>query len=300
MCARSAADVTGPAGLGPEAADLYGLPLEEFIPARDALAKRLRKDDRERAAAVKKLPKPSVAAWAVNQAARSQPKERRALLESAAELARVQEAMLAGEAKAGDLEAAVRAQREATDALVAAASGLLSGKGTSPSGAALDRVRETFQAVATDPELAELVEAGTVDRERRAAGLGFALGGGAAPSAGGARPSPAPDRKRAKPKSEPKPKPPKKEPPKPSVGALRDRAKEARAAEREAAKRVRKAERGAKDALKAVERAERELDRARAEAERARAKLEKVTAAHGEAEQAAARAEAELARAKGR
>jgi hypothetical protein len=43
---------------------LYELPLDEFVAARDALAKE-RKDP-----AVKKLRKPTVPAWAVNQLAR--------------------------------------------------------------------------------------------------------------------------------------------------------------------------------------------------------------------------------------
>ena len=41
--------------------ELYQLPLEEFTPARNALAKELGDGD------IKKLEKPNVAAWAVNQ-----------------------------------------------------------------------------------------------------------------------------------------------------------------------------------------------------------------------------------------
>ena len=56
-----------------EAADrLYGLPLEDFIAERDATAKALRKDgDKEAAAAVAKLPKPSQVAWVANQLGRA-------------------------------------------------------------------------------------------------------------------------------------------------------------------------------------------------------------------------------------
>src|SRR4051812_39551314 len=51
--------------------DLYGLPLEEFTPARDALAKELKAAGRkDEAAEVKSLRKPSLAAWALNRAAR--------------------------------------------------------------------------------------------------------------------------------------------------------------------------------------------------------------------------------------
>jgi hypothetical protein len=54
-----------------EADELYGLALDAFVPERDALAKRLRADGRrDEANEVKALRKPSVAAWAVNQAVR--------------------------------------------------------------------------------------------------------------------------------------------------------------------------------------------------------------------------------------
>ncbi|HXS45756.1 MAG TPA: hypothetical protein VN751_14105, partial [Solirubrobacteraceae bacterium] len=61
---------------------LYGLAPGEFVPERDALAKALRADGRrDEAAAVKALAKPTVAAWAVNQAVRSQPRRARELWE---------------------------------------------------------------------------------------------------------------------------------------------------------------------------------------------------------------------------
>src|SRR5690349_9061004 len=48
--------------------DLYGLKLEEFTPARDALAKRLRADKlRDEAQTVAHLQKPNRTAWTVNQ-----------------------------------------------------------------------------------------------------------------------------------------------------------------------------------------------------------------------------------------
>ena len=55
-----------------QAADLlYGLPLDEFTPARNAAAKELRDQGlKAEADAVKALAKPSVAAWAVNQLTR--------------------------------------------------------------------------------------------------------------------------------------------------------------------------------------------------------------------------------------
>jgi hypothetical protein len=263
-----------------EESDLYGLPLDEFVPKRSELEKRLRKDgDRERAAAVKKLPKPTVAAWAVNQASRCRPKERRALMDASAELRDVQERLMSGDASAADLERAASAQREAIDGLVEAAAGLLTSDGKSMGDATLARVRETLSATATDPDLAELVEAGTLDRERQATGLGFGFELGAEP--------PAP----AKPKAKRKPAPaaPKTDTKKDAADrkrrekeerAARERAKAAKSEEREAAKRLEAAERAAARAAKELEKRERQLDEAREAAEAAHTDLERARADH--------------------
>src|SRR4051794_26860035 len=53
---------------------LYDGDAADFIARRDALAKQLKKDgDKEGAAAVKALRKPSAAAWAINQVAQAKP-----------------------------------------------------------------------------------------------------------------------------------------------------------------------------------------------------------------------------------
>ncbi|MCW3062993.1 MAG: hypothetical protein JWN32_165, partial [Solirubrobacterales bacterium] len=50
---------------------LYAVPLEEFVPERTRLAKELRAQGEETAAAeLAKLPKPTAAAWALNHVAR--------------------------------------------------------------------------------------------------------------------------------------------------------------------------------------------------------------------------------------
>ena len=57
-----------PPGRPEDAEALYRAPLAEFVDARNALAARLRKaGDAEASARVKALPKPSAAAWALNQ-----------------------------------------------------------------------------------------------------------------------------------------------------------------------------------------------------------------------------------------
>ena len=56
--------------------DLYGLPLDRFIPERASLVRELRSGgEREQASVVAALRKPSVAAWAVNQLIRTQRRE---------------------------------------------------------------------------------------------------------------------------------------------------------------------------------------------------------------------------------
>ena len=62
---------------------LFGLPPEEFIAARDQLARQLKAGgDAAGAKRVSALRRPTVAAWAVNQAARERPELVRELLEA--------------------------------------------------------------------------------------------------------------------------------------------------------------------------------------------------------------------------
>jgi hypothetical protein len=151
---------------------LYGLPLEEFIPARDALSKELRDTGRRgEATAIKKLPKPTVAAWAVNQAVRSQPRAARELWEAGDALARVQDAVLSGKGSGADLREAAERERLALDPLVDAARGLLTSSGGDLSETTIDRVRATLQAAAIDEDAREDVAAGRAVRERAPRGL---------------------------------------------------------------------------------------------------------------------------------
>ncbi|MEA2472486.1 MAG: hypothetical protein QOE06_401 [Thermoleophilaceae bacterium] len=288
-----------------EESDLYGLALDEFIPARTELERRLRREgDRTRAAAVKKLPKPTVAAWAVNQASRTQPKSRRELLESSAALREAQERLIAGEGSAAELEKAAGAQRAAIDSLVDAASGLLSSDGKALGDTILARVRETLAAVAADGDLAALVETGTLDRERRPAGLGFGFGSpapddtdpaprrtahgkkggtraGRTPRASGDAKAAKRDAKAAKQRER-------------DLRAARERVKAARGAEKESARVRKAAERESKKAAAGLERAEAARADARERARAANDELDSASAAAERAASARASAEAEL------
>jgi hypothetical protein len=160
---------------------LYGLPLDAFVGERDALAKELRAaGQRDEAAAVKALKKPSVAAWAVNQALRTQTKAARDLWKAGDALAAAQDAVLSGKGSGADLRAATERERAAVEPLVDAARGLLTTSGGDLSDATIERVRQTLHAGAIDPEARDEVAAGRAVRERAPQGL---FGGGVAVAA---------------------------------------------------------------------------------------------------------------------
>jgi hypothetical protein len=152
---------------------LYGLALEEFTPARNELARKLRSEG-ERAAAdwVSALPKPSAAAWAVNQVMRTQRKDARALLAAGERLRKTHEDAAAGKASADDLREAADAERAAVGRLSHAAGGLTNASGRGLSETILERVRQTLHAISADSETRSLAHAGRLSRERQAAGAG--------------------------------------------------------------------------------------------------------------------------------
>lgn len=151
---------------------LYELPLGDFTAARNELVRRLRKDgDREAAERVKKLAKPSVSAWAVNQLARNEGARVRALI-AAGERLRVAQARLLDRGSAYALQEASGAVRRAVSDLVRPARAILEVGGHAATDAALDRVVETLRAAAVDEEARELLERGRLTRDVDATGFG--------------------------------------------------------------------------------------------------------------------------------
>src|SRR5918997_4437550 len=166
---------------------LYGLPLDEFVRDRDDLARRLNRDgDREAGARVKALRKPTVGAWALNQAVRRRRAETDALLATGSRLREAHEQLLSG----GDpavLRETMEEERSLTSALADCAEAIASETGKS--GPALrDRVRATLHAAAVDAEAREELEAGRFVREREAVGLG-SFGAGPVGEAASAEPA---------------------------------------------------------------------------------------------------------------
>ena len=250
--------------------DLYALPLEEFTPARDALAKELKSAGRkDEAAEVKRLRKPSLAAWALNRVGRDHPDVIARLREAGSDLRAAQEAALAGDA--GGLRDAGRALAEEIDRVAALAAEELQAVGRPVSSAQQEKLVSTLRTAAIDDEAGEVLSRGVLVDELAPTGFSL-LGAGPAPDA--------PARPAAKAESR--------------ASGKGDGHKTLPGAERPAKK-----PKASKEELEAVEAARRELRRCDAEAEmaatRARRRAERAEVAAKRA--AEAQRDAEEARA---
>jgi hypothetical protein len=163
--------------------DLYGLPLERFVPERGALARELRSSGgREEASAVAALRKPSISAWSVNQLVRSQHHAVEDLFAAGDALRDAQSGVLAGSAAASALREATERERAAVEALLDKARGLLSSDGHELRPMILDRVAETLHAAALDDDARTLIRDGRLERELRHVGFGVGIGAQSSPT----------------------------------------------------------------------------------------------------------------------
>ncbi|HEX2047704.1 MAG TPA: hypothetical protein VHF27_08070 [Acidimicrobiales bacterium] len=141
--------------------ELYALDPGDFVTARNELVKRLKKaGDKQLAAEVGKLRRPTPAAWAVNQLARRHRGELEDLVRRGKELRAAQDRALAG-AEAGDLRQAGRARRDAVARLVELAEGILGERGAAYSG----EVAATLEAASLDAEAGAAVLGGRLSSE---------------------------------------------------------------------------------------------------------------------------------------
>jgi hypothetical protein len=282
-----------------EAVDrLYGLPREDFVRERDALAKQLRAGGRrDEATAVRALGKPTVAAWAANQAVRSQKKSARDLWKAGDQLSGAHDAVLAGKGSGAKLREATERERAAVERLVEAARGLLSASGGDLSEATIERVRETLHAGAIDPDAREEVAGGRSARERTPQGL---FGGGANVFAVEAPARAAKAQPKAKAKAAPKAQAKPKGEGDDALARKREREEAAERSREEAAARKREREESAarereiRVAAERVAKAQRALARAEERSATAAERLEQERAKEREADEALAAARAEL------
>ena len=164
------------------AADLYGLKPGAFTAARDARAADARRDgDKELAAAIKKLKRPSVSAWLANLLVRERPHEVQRLLSLGDGLRQAQQ-QLAGE----QLRALSQQRHQVVAALVQEATSLAAAEDQSVSPAAQRELQDTLEAALSDSHAAEALAAGRLTVPLSYSGLGtHGLGSAPAPPAGG-------------------------------------------------------------------------------------------------------------------
>ena len=219
-----------------ETEELYGLAPSEFTAARNARAKKLKADDPALADAVSKLPKPSVAAAALNELVREDPSEIRALVQSGKRLRQAQEAAVSGK-KGADLNEAIQEHRTALDRVQRDL------RRRKLSAATIEKATQTLRVASIDPELWPLLERGILHEDLTASGFG--LDPGIVPSRSKQKPA----QKQTSPKED-----------------KRAQERRRRDAEREldaAEKTLREARKRAEKALHEVEQATEDVDRAR-------------------------------------
>lgn len=236
--------------------ELYALPLDRFIPERDALAKELRSaGDREAADVVKSQRKPIVAAWALNRLAREEPSGVQELAAVGERLRAAQQRALSG----GDTEplrTATEERRAVVARLAAASRAILEREGTDP-GPHADDLTNTLDAAVVVEEAAEALAAGRLTKALKPPS-GFGDVSGLVALQGG---KPAP-RGKAEEGAEPS---------EDATAAEADRRRERRALERELAQ-ARTKQRRAQESVERARRQLEDLDRRRADAkERVRA-----------------------------
>ncbi|WP_243060323.1 hypothetical protein [Nocardioides sp. SR21] len=132
---------------------LYGLPLPEFTPARDAKAKELKGSDL--AKQVKALKKPSTAAWVVNLLVRRETEQVEQVLSVGAALREAQ-ANMSGD----ELRALTRQRRQLTAAVTTQARRVAKDAGAKVTEAVADQVEATLTAAMVDEQCGLAVRSG--------------------------------------------------------------------------------------------------------------------------------------------
>lgn len=156
------------ARLADVAGELYALPPEDFVAARDATAKGLRTDgQRDLAQSVSALPRPTVAAWLLNQLARRRTAAVGQLVDLGAELRAAQES-LDGE----QLRALTRQRHQVVRAFSRQVADLGNELGRPVSGTVAGQVEETLRAAVADEEAGQALLSGRLATALSYVGMG--------------------------------------------------------------------------------------------------------------------------------
>jgi DNA repair exonuclease SbcCD ATPase subunit len=255
------------------AQELYGAALDDFVATRNGRAKEARAaGDRELAAEIQALAKPTTAAWLVNQLSREHTDDLAPLLDLGREL-RDASAKLDGET----MRRLGRQRNDLVNQLLVQARRLGAARSNKVSDDVAEDVRRTLEASFSDAEVADEVSTGQLTRAVEYAGFGEVAGLGGPTGVVGENRSTG--RKAAKQSSQPSKRTSKKAaktaasaPSKPTdLGARRRQRAEREVAE--AAQRLEAAQTARDEAAQETERTTAEVERTEGEVERLRADL---------------------------
>ena len=161
--------MAGPALTEADLDELFAAAPADFVAARDALAKRLKQaGEPESAAEVAKLRKPTAVAWALNQLSRREGGQVDELLRADEHL----RSLMQSSGRGGELRAASERRRAIVRDLARVASAILAGGGHKATPTANEKIFETLQAVATDPEAREALRRGRLAGDVSPSGFG--------------------------------------------------------------------------------------------------------------------------------
>lgn len=146
--------------------ELYALPLADFTPARDALAKE-HKDDKALSSAVRKLRKASLAAWVVNLLVRRDPEQVEQMVSVGEALRDAQDSL-----DAAQLRELTKQRRQLTAAVTTSARRLARAEGVKVTQQVADQVESTLTAAMVDGEAARAVRSGLLVAAVSTTGLG--------------------------------------------------------------------------------------------------------------------------------
>ncbi len=158
----------GVPGLDAVADELYALPPDAFVPARDdRVAAAKEAGDRALARAVARLRRPTRAAWLANLLARHRAEQLDELVALARALAQAQQ-----ELDGGTLRALSTQRHRAVAAMARDAGRLAAGQGEPVTDALLRELQGILDAALVDPAVAEEVRAGRLTKSVRYSGFG--------------------------------------------------------------------------------------------------------------------------------
>ncbi|HEY1466269.1 MAG TPA: hypothetical protein VGF11_04385, partial [Acidimicrobiales bacterium] len=148
--------------------ELYGLLPAEFVSARDRyVAEARHAGDRDLAAAVKKLRRPTSGAWLANMLVRERPAELGSLLELGTTMRRAQSRLAAA-----DMRGLSKERRQSVTRLLGEAKDLARHLGLSPTESSLRELEGTLEAAVADADAAEALRSGQLVTPISYSGLG--------------------------------------------------------------------------------------------------------------------------------